>query len=121
LVVDFSFVLELCVVVQVDTHLEYHVLRLSIATEQMDLSPIWLNMPEYVLAEYNHNWDIFNQNRAISAQLLHTPLLQLSLMELWLLCDVLEHGRIVSTAEMAAAAPGTDVIFWVSPTLRACA
>jgi hypothetical protein len=83
--------------------MDYQVLRLSIAKEQMHIPPHWSQPPEVVKNAYIRNWSVFSYNWVVSAlcpqQLLMSSLKQLSLAKIWFLCDVLEQGRILSDEE----------------------
>jgi hypothetical protein len=104
---------------QVETHLEYHVLRLSIVDEQMQLPPKWLTAPEYVVTQYHRNWLAFSKHRAISKNVpnsvLNSPLPNLTLPELWFLRDMLERGRVVDDTEVANFDGGSAHVLWRSP------
>jgi hypothetical protein len=99
--------------------LEYHVLRLAIADEQLELPPKWLTRAEYVLNAYRRNWAVFSNSHVVSAlaprRLVSSSLAQMSVAELWYLRDILERGRTVSEDEVNAFVAEQGLMLWRTP------
>jgi hypothetical protein len=106
-------------VLQVDSHLEYHVLRLAIADEQMMIESKWVTKAEYMMDVYRRNWEAFKQNRFVSMfaprYLLTSSLAKLTLMELWFLRDILERGCVMGEEEFKTVKEGNALLLWRSP------
>jgi hypothetical protein len=94
--------------------LEYHVLRLAVVDEQLEIPPKWLSRAKYILNAYCRKWNVFTSSHVVSAlvprRLVSSSLAQMSLAKLWFLRDILEHGRKVSEDEANAFTRGPHAL-----------
>jgi hypothetical protein len=99
--------------------MEYHVLCLAIVDEQMHMPPRWLSTAELIVTTYHRTWVVFSTNRAVSAfalpTILTSSMAQLTVPELWFLCDVLERGAIVNDEDAASFTDGNGIVLWQIP------